>query len=104
MTLKKYIMPDGKPAEFSYDDNGIGSITLDCMDMLMGEIAKLTAERDALLADVKDYQGSICCYCKHIVRDNEKKKVYCGRFGDFPTSDGMPLECGRWEWRGVNHD
>ncbi len=68
---------------------------------LVTKCHQLTAERDALLADVKDYQGSICCYCKHIVRDYEKRQVYCGHFGDFPTSDGMPLECGRWEWKGV---
>lgn len=64
-------------------------------------IYRLEAEHDALLSDVNDYQGSVCCYCKHIVRDNEKKRVYCGRYGDFPTSDGMPLMCGRFEWRGV---
>ena len=38
MKFKEYEMPDGKKAAFEYDENGVGKITLECMDMLMGLI------------------------------------------------------------------
>ena len=39
MKFKEYEMPDGKKAVFEYDENGVGKITLECMDDLMGVIA-----------------------------------------------------------------
>lgn len=36
---KEYKMPDGRTAVFEYSDDGIGSITLENMDMLMGMLA-----------------------------------------------------------------
>ena len=36
---KEYILPNGKKAVFEYDGCGIGKITLECMDELMGMIA-----------------------------------------------------------------
>ena len=38
MEFKEYEMPDGRKAVFEYDENGVGKITLECMDMLMGEL------------------------------------------------------------------
>ena len=38
MNRKEYDTPKGK-AVFDYDDNGVGRITLECMDMLMDMIA-----------------------------------------------------------------
>ena len=35
---KTYIFPDGTKAVFEYDHNGVGKITLECMDMLMGQL------------------------------------------------------------------
>lgn len=35
MGVKKYEMPDGRVAVFEYDENGIGKITVEAMDMLM---------------------------------------------------------------------
>ena len=35
MGVKKYEMPDGRTAVFEYDENGIGKITIETMDMLM---------------------------------------------------------------------
>lgn len=35
MKIKEYEMPDGRKAVFEYDENGVGKITLECMDMLM---------------------------------------------------------------------
>lgn len=66
------------------------------------EIDKLTAERDALLADVSDYQGNICAFCKNFKRIAHRS--FCEYFDNLPMEDGVPLMCGKWEWRGVNHD
>lgn len=51
------------------------------------------AKYHQLLQDVHDYQGSICCYCKHYNRNN------CEHFGDLPHEDGIPLSCGKFMWR-----
>lgn len=38
MNSKEYKFSDGRTAVFEYDENGIGKITLECMDVLMGMI------------------------------------------------------------------
>ena len=38
MNSKEYKLPNGKTAVFEYDGCGIGKITLECMDMLMGQL------------------------------------------------------------------
>lgn len=39
MNSKEYKLPNGKKAVFEYDHNGVGKITLECMDELMSMIA-----------------------------------------------------------------
>ena len=39
MNSKTYKLPNGKKAVFEYDVCGIGKITLECMDELIGMIA-----------------------------------------------------------------
>ena len=39
MNSKEYVMPDGRKAVFEYDHYGIGKVTIEAMDMLMGLIA-----------------------------------------------------------------
>lgn len=39
MNSKEYKLPNGKKAVFGYDITGVGKITLECMDELMGMIA-----------------------------------------------------------------
>ena len=39
MSRKEYKLPNGKIAVFEYDTFGIGKITLECMDELIGMIA-----------------------------------------------------------------
>lgn len=36
MNSKEYKLPNGKTAVFEYDDNGVGRITLEAMDTLIG--------------------------------------------------------------------
>ena len=38
MGVKEYKLPNGKTAVFEYDEYGIGKITLEAMDLLMGLI------------------------------------------------------------------
>lgn len=40
MNIKTYKLPNGKKAVFEYDVCGIGKVTLECMDELMGMIAE----------------------------------------------------------------
>lgn len=40
MNSKEYKFTDGRTAVFEYDENGIGKITLECMDALMGMITQ----------------------------------------------------------------
>lgn len=40
MNSKEYKFADGRTAVFDYDENGIGKITLECMDALMGMITQ----------------------------------------------------------------
>ena len=74
MGVKEYELPNGRKAVFEFDENGVGKITLEAMDLLMGLIK----------ADIVK-----CGECKH--RDPEDKKCDCGMFERqgciFPVSD-----------------
>ena len=64
---KTYIFPDGKKAVFEYDHNGVGKITLECMDMLMSLLGT-TAEQT---------EPQKCETCKHY--DAEVESIACER-------------------------
>ena len=53
MNSKEYKLPNGKTAVFEYDDNGIGRITLEAMDTLIG---MMRADSDP----EKEYLDLIC--------------------------------------------
>ena len=38
MGVKEYELPDGRKAVFEFDENGVGKITLEAMDLVMGLI------------------------------------------------------------------
>ena len=38
MGVKEYELPNGRKAVFEFDENGVGKITLEAMDLLMGLI------------------------------------------------------------------
>ena len=58
MNSKEYVMPNGKKVIFEYDINGVGKITLECMDELMlmiaGRLQDDTVSRQYLLAEIDD--------------------------------------------------
>lgn len=90
---KEYKLLDGRSAVFLYNDDGIGTISVELMDELMGEINKLTAERDALLEKI-DHR---CEDCKHY--GVGLKKEPCK--GCFKISPHPYIDHANWEWRGV---
>lgn len=47
MGVKEYLMPNGKTVAFEYDENGIGKITVEAMDMLMEMIGAKEIENDS---------------------------------------------------------
>lgn len=47
MGVKKYEMPDGRTAIFEYDENGIGKITIEAMDMLMEMVGAKEIDDDS---------------------------------------------------------
>ena len=49
MNSKEYKLPNGKTAVFEYDDNGIGKITLEAMDYLLGTMTGDLISRCELL-------------------------------------------------------
>ena len=38
MGIKEYELPNGRKAVFEFDENGVGKITLEAMDLLMGMV------------------------------------------------------------------
>ena len=66
MRFKEYEMPDGKKAVFEYDESGVGKITLECMDMLMGFINDRKTENSSEIPN----------NCEHITEDG----VTCAKY------------------------
>ena len=65
MNSKEYKLPNGKTAVFEYDITGVGKITLECMDELMGMIAdRLQGEWIPCGERLPKRQGYYICTCK----------------------------------------
>lgn len=84
MSRKEYKLPNGKVAVFEYDIFGIGKITLECMDELMGIIA------DRPQGEWKHLKGDewLCSNCGYVVWTEgswehplERGKDYCEHCG-----------------------
>lgn len=66
MKFKEYEMPDGRKAVFEYDHNGVGKITLECMDELMSMIAdrpqgEWIFDPEILCSDIGVYSAGYRC-------------------------------------------
>ena len=77
MKFKEYEMPDGRKAVFEYDENGVGKITLECMDELMSMIAD-RPQGEWIEFDTK--WGRSLYYCTN-----------CMETSEVPTAFGKPL-------------
>ncbi|MEE3382759.1 MAG: hypothetical protein VZR08_02200 [Anaerovoracaceae bacterium] len=58
---KEYKLPNGKKAVFEYDINGVGKVTLECMDALMAMIAD---RPQGEWIDKGNWMGIECSRCK----------------------------------------
>lgn len=123
MKIKAYKMPDGREVMFHYDRNGVGKITLESVDMLMGElIAYQQCIQSRSFWDAKHCDGCIfyddcpfnprededepncsekpnnCANCKHLKKHNGKLADYvCDRKGSIVTNP-YDKECDEmWE-------
>lgn len=97
MNSKEYNFTDGRTAVFEYDENGIGKITLECMDVLMDMITKQWIPCSERLPE---YDKNVLCYTdaeEFIVGyrvDNWGQDAWItGEFGDgeFNAIAWMPL-------------
>lgn len=59
MGVKEYELPNGRKAVFEFDENGIGKITLEAMDYLMGLINTDSVNRSKMEKARIDQYGYI---------------------------------------------
>ena len=89
MKVKEYEMFDGRKAVFEYDENGVGKITLECMDMLMGQlIAYKRCIQSRSFWDGKHCNG--CMFyddCPFNPREDEDEPQIHGLFREDELSD-----------------
>lgn len=84
MNRKEYLMPDGKRAVFEYDHDGVGKVTLEAMDVLMGMITdRPSGEWLWQLADNgwADHICSVCGYTKNTDIHVSLNWSYCPHCG-----------------------
>lgn len=80
MRTKMYKLPNGTTAVFDYDENGVGKVTVEAMDSIMGMIgAEPTGPTVKKKIKPSDNRLSIA---KHYIAENIKK----GRCGLFFTA------------------
>lgn len=81
MNSKEYKFADGRTAVFDYDENGIGKITLECMDALMGMITQQWIP------------------CSERLPKEEERVLVCSDKGDIEISMGCMFDStGEFEW------
>ena len=83
MNSKEYNLPNGKKAVFEYDINGVGKITLECMDELMAMIAD-RPQGEWVLQDNKHHieKTYLCSNCKNFQAWGESEKYnFCPNCG-----------------------
>lgn len=59
MGVKEYELPNGRKAVFEFDENGVGKITLEAMDYLMGLINTDSVNRSKMEKARIDQYGYI---------------------------------------------
>lgn len=59
MGVKEYELPNGRKAVFEFDENGVGKITLESMDYLMGLINTDSVNRSKMEKARIDQYGYI---------------------------------------------
>ena len=93
MQSKEYKLPNGKIAAFQYDSDGVGKVTLECMDELMSMIAdRPRVDKEYLTKLIQEavYDGEACAKLLDLVDRPQ------GEWLDYeiPNEDGgaMPIQ------------
>ena len=98
MNSKEYKLPNGKTAVFEYDITGVGKITLECMDELMGMIADRLQGEWIPCSERLPNEGEIVLVCMgltgHKYEWEEQRIIEFGRI----SSDRYDAEGTGWEW------
>ena len=98
MNSKEYKLPNGKKAVFEYDITGVGKITLECMDELMGMIADRPQEGWIPCSERLPKEGETVLVCMgltgHKYEWEEQRAIEFGRI----SSDRYDAEGTGWEW------
>lgn len=98
MNSKEYKLPNGKKAVFEYDITGVGKITLECMDELMGMIADRLQGEWIPCSERLPKEGEIVLVCMgltgHKYEWEEQRIIEFGRI----SSDRYDAEGTGWEW------
>lgn len=98
MNSKEYKLPNGKKAVFEYDITGVGKITLECMDELMGMIADRLQGEWIPCSERLPKEGEIVLVCmgltEHKYEWEEQRIIEFGRI----SSDRYDAEGTGWEW------
>ena len=98
MNSKEYKLPNGKKAVFEYDITGVGKITLECMDELMGMIADRLQGEWIACSERLPKEGEIVLVCMgltgHKYEWAEQRIIEFGRI----SSDRYDAEGTGWEW------
>ncbi len=69
MGVKEYELPNGRKAVFEFDENGVGKITLEAMDLLMG------------MVNIDLVRCGECKYMrKYALRSDEPTGIWCHRW------------------------
>ncbi len=69
MGVKEYELPKGRKAVFEFDENGVGKITLEAMDLLMG------------MVNIDLVRCGECKYMrKYALRSDEPTGIWCHRW------------------------
>ena len=107
---KEYILPNGKKAVFEYDVCGIGKITLECMDELMGMIADRPQEWIPCSERLPKEDGRYYVTRQDYVTQTDftdilwyEKGLWWNRqsIGDYAVIAWMPLPA---PWKGASDD
>jgi hypothetical protein len=77
MQSKEYKLPNGKTAVFEYDANGVGKVSLECMDELMAMIA----DRPQGEWIVRQPKPFFLCTCSVCGETEEFMTKYCPNCG-----------------------
>lgn len=77
MGVKEYELPNGRKAVFEFDENGVGKITIEAMDLLMGLI-----KADLVTCGECKWWNGIGCAIQIVDESDKPKETDFCSFGE----------------------